>query len=56
MLKLLFNKYFINAVQNIDGKAPSCMEDSSNSGNGTSTVKRIIREHKQHPNILKDFY
>ena len=51
----LFNKYFINAVQNTVTEASSYLGDSPNSECDTSTVKRI---RLKHSNILKikEFY
>ena len=47
----LFNKYLINAVQNIVGEAPSCIGDPANPEFDSCTVKGIIFEYDSHSSI-----
>ena len=49
----LFNSFFINAVENTVGKAPTSLGDSSKPESDVSNVKCIINEYKNHPAILK---
>lgn len=48
----LFNKNFINAVQNTVGEANSYIRDPSNSENDSFTLKRIIS--KRNDPSIKD--
>ena len=55
MLKIVepFNSYFINAVENAMGKAPTSLGDSSNQQNNTDNVKKIISEYKNRLSVVK---
>ena len=47
----LFNKYFINVVQNTADETPVCIGDLSNPENDSCTLKRIISDYDNNPSI-----
>ena len=42
----LFNTYFINAVENITGQAPTSLDDFSNQESDSNNIKKIILKQK----------